>query len=291
MSSSQETLRALESYRQRLHATSTSLAKIRHDLEFNDPLPSWTSLLTSLQLAQHNLLSLQNLHTNSQTALRSAHVYPLPSFPGRTQEPLLGQLLRKKLQPGVEDWIADGEKKAASSLLSEDTGSDTAAEKTTAIPETLTVAQLEHLWNWAGPEANRIAREDIGAEGWDDVFTLAESDAGIENVVTGLRRKLWESDDEGSDDDDDDEAEKKMKTDDDNDGDAMNIDGEDKVKKEKQTTSTTIEWGGMDRGSKIMMARPFDESSTPLPLETMLRYSLTGQLPPSVPAGGMPIRR
>lgn len=35
-------------------------------------------------------------------------VYPSTNFPGRSQENLVGQLLRKKLEPGVESWVEEG---------------------------------------------------------------------------------------------------------------------------------------------------------------------------------------
>lgn len=50
-------------------------------------------------------------------------------------------------------------------------------------------AQME-LWNWAGRAANELARQHE----WGGDFTLAEREAGVENVVTGLRRKLIDSD-------------------------------------------------------------------------------------------------
>ena len=50
-------------------------------------------------------------------------------------------------------------------------------------------AQME-LWNWAGRAANELARQHE----WGGDFTLAEREAGVENVVTGLTRKLIDSD-------------------------------------------------------------------------------------------------
>lgn len=52
-------------------------------------------------------------------------------------------------------------------------------------------AQME-LWNWAGRAANELARKHE----WGGDFTLAEREAGVENVVTGLKRKLIDSDSE-----------------------------------------------------------------------------------------------
>lgn len=67
-------------------------------------------------------------------------------------------------------------------------------------------AQME-LWNWAGRAANELARQHE----WGGDFTLAEREAGVENVVTGLRRKLVETDSEdGGSSEGDDENDVKM---------------------------------------------------------------------------------
>ncbi|KAG9892057.1 hypothetical protein KCV05_g17983, partial [Aureobasidium melanogenum] len=119
-----ESLRSLEQVRQRLNTLANTIGKLLHDLDTNDPLPSWyatkpssPSLQNSANLLYHNLDSLNKILAGAQPLLANAHVYPLPSYPGRTQEDLLTQLLRKKLQPQVEDWIANGERHAANSAL------------------------------------------------------------------------------------------------------------------------------------------------------------------------------
>lgn len=162
-------------------------------------------------------------------------------------------LMRKKLQPPVEDWIEDGAAKGASLP-----GAAKQANGTTNGLEegALTHGELEQLWTWAGPEGNRIAR-DIGDEAFADVFTLEEQEQGIENVVTGLRRKFWESDDE------DEEGDNKDK-------DAMEVD-------EPDTRPETVK--RMDRAG-------VDETKPMLPLEMILKFTNTGTLPPgaSIPS-------
>lgn len=197
---------------------------------------------------------------------------------------MLAQLLRKKLQPGVEDWITQGQKLASliPSLENATTAALDAVEKNME-EEGLKVVQLDELWNWAGPEANRIAREDIGAEGWDDVFTLAESEAGIENVVTGLRRKLWESEGEESDEEEGRGGTGNKKED------PMDLDRDDDDAK-KNDKAITPALAALDNATRIMMTRKIDETRTPLPLEAILRYQLTGQ-PPTLSLGGGQIRR
>jgi len=109
--------------------------------------------------------------------------YPLPTFPGRTQENLLGQLLRKKLEPDVEDWVLRGR--------------DTATGAINVDDRDLEEHDLLALWEWAGMAANEQARKHT----WGGDFTLEEREMGVEKVDTGLRRKHEESGDESSDED------------------------------------------------------------------------------------------
>ena len=56
--------------------------------------------------------------------------------------------------------------------------------------------EVRELWEWAGITANEEARKHE----WGGDYTLAEMEAGIENVVTGLK-------DEDSDDEEEEEEE------------------------------------------------------------------------------------
>lgn len=119
----------------------------------------------------------------------------------------------------------------------------------------MTPDQLADLWNWAGPEGNRVAR-DMGADAFDDVFTLEEHELGIENVVTGLRRKMWESDDE------DEEGEP----------------AESKDKKEDQMELDVVDT--IPEDVKRLQRHNVDPSRPPMPLEHILRFALTAREPP-----------
>lgn len=124
-------------------------------------------------------------------------VFPLETYPGKTQEGLLGQLLRKKLEPEVEDWVAQGRHAAEEAGM----GDEDRKEK------------MEELWSWAGMAANELAR---GHE-WGGEFTREEKEKGVENVQTGLMRRRRggvgelgeeeEEEEEEEEDDDDDEEE------------------------------------------------------------------------------------
>lgn len=109
--------------------------------------------------------------------------YPLPTFPARTQENLLGQLLRKKLEPDVEDWVLRGRETATDAIRPDD--------------DDLKEHELLALWEWAGMAANEQARKHT----WGGDFTLEEREMGVEHVHTGLRRKHEDSGEESSSDD------------------------------------------------------------------------------------------
>lgn len=63
--------------------------------------------------------------------------------------------------------------------------------------------QLAELWEWAPVEANQEARR----RDWGGDFTLEERDAGVESVVTGLRRKLDVGDDEEEEEEEEEQRE------------------------------------------------------------------------------------
>ncbi|KAI7140958.1 hypothetical protein KC352_g29486, partial [Hortaea werneckii] len=98
---------------------------------------------------------------------------------------------------------------------------------------------------------NGIAREMLENDAFGSLFTMAEQEDGIENVKTGLRRKLFEDD---SDEEEDDDGEEK--------GD-MKMDE--------------------DRPPEKLAPPPepgVDPSLPPMRLETVLRFITTGALPP-----------
>ena len=136
---------------------------------------SRASLHSLSQIISQNLASV-SAHLNTNAPLLSSLVaYPLPSYPGREQEPVLNQLLRKKFEPRVEDWVEEG-RTTGEDALKEDGGRGW--------------EEINDLWEWAGVAANEQARKHE----WGGDYTLEEIEGGVENVVTGLRDE--ESDDE-----------------------------------------------------------------------------------------------
>ncbi|KAK3178154.1 hypothetical protein OEA41_000287 [Lepraria neglecta] len=103
-------IKTLEQTRQRLSQLTNSLASLQHLIETTHPLPPWSSLHTLSQVISQNLLSVSTHLSTHSGLLSSLAAYPLPTYPGREKEPELNQLLRKKLEPHVEDWVEDGRK-------------------------------------------------------------------------------------------------------------------------------------------------------------------------------------
>jgi mediator of RNA polymerase II transcription subunit 8, fungi type len=124
--------------------------------------------------------------------LTAAHAYPLPTFPGATQEVLLGNLLRKKLEVGPDEWVS---KYGAGTLKNEVNGVNG-----------LDAKQYVELWNSAAQSNAEFVDELKESDAWDSNFTMAEQEAGVEKVVTGLRRKLYDDDDDEEGEGDGDES-------------------------------------------------------------------------------------
>lgn len=111
-------------------------------------------------------------------------VYPSTNYPGRTQEGLLGQLLRKKLEPQVETSVEEGR------AIEEGARGGGGEEE-----------DVEKLWAW-GKEwfGQRVATYILEEAG--DNYTVEEREMGIENVNVGLRRRFDEESDEEEEDGD-----------------------------------------------------------------------------------------
>ena len=146
---------------------------------------SRSSLHSLSQIISQNLASVSAHLTTHAPLLSSLVAYPLPSYPGREQEPVLNQLLRKKFEPHVEDWVEEG-RLAGEEAVKEDGGSGR--------------DEITELWEWAGIAANEQARKHE----WGGDYTAEEIEGGIENVITGLRDE--ESDEEEGEKEDKEDA-------------------------------------------------------------------------------------
>ncbi|EPS37947.1 hypothetical protein H072_8479 [Dactylellina haptotyla CBS 200.50] len=105
---------ALDRLRTQLGLLTQSIGSLLQDLRTADPLPPWPTLTAQLAILNSQLSTLsRSLHQHSNT-LSATVAFPLPTFPVRTQENLLNLLLRKKLAPEVEEWLAAGREKGLS---------------------------------------------------------------------------------------------------------------------------------------------------------------------------------
>ena len=144
-------IKTLDQTRQRLSQLTNALASLEHSLLTGNPLPSYSSLHSQTLILGQTLTSLAgHLNATQSTSgglqFGATAVYPLPSYPGRDEEGLLSQLLRKKLEVGVEEWVEQGREEGQRVLTSSSPSPGAAAAKWRA------------LWEWAGIEANGVAR-------------------------------------------------------------------------------------------------------------------------------------
>ncbi|KAK7748336.1 mediator of RNA polymerase II transcription subunit 8 [Diatrype stigma] len=220
----QEELKAVEQSRQRLSQLSHSIGSLRHDVLTSNPLPDLDSLQASADILQHNLRSLLEILAVHNDLFQRIAVHPSTNFPGRTQENILLQLLRKKPEPDVEAAMDEG-REALARLASTTTTTTTAgttsgqgglrnggttknhpaaAAELTAEQQRQQTAELESTWNAARDFCLDRIRQYAQDED-DDPYTEEEREIiGIANVRTGLRKPQY---DPFADDDDDEDGE------------------------------------------------------------------------------------
>jgi len=204
------------------------------------------ALQNAFALITHHLSALSTHLDTHRPLLTTAHAYPLPTFPGRQHEGLLGTLLRKKLEPGVADWVADGADVA------------NGVETTAGV---LDVKGLAGLWDWASPKAAEIAAGDV-AWGLDYSLEEREGEGGVEGVRTGIVRRL-DAGGEEVDDDDSDDGE---------DDDDEDVDGEGKMDVDEES------------GRKVEKIQAVKVENKPMmPIENLMRYMSVGMLPRAMP--------
>lgn len=207
--------------------------------------------MTQTKIISGNFDGLLEVVNSHKALFDHLAVFPLPEFPGRTQEGLLGQLLRKKLEPGVEDWVAKSLEEGK-------------AKKPLAV-----AADQEELCDFA----YSFCGQQIRSRAWGANFTLEESAQGIENVNTGLKRKLYdnsapptEGDEEGSEKESDEEAAE-------DDGGEMELVD---IHRKPSGVGVEIEVRKDTEGKMAnLRERP------PMPLAEQLKYLTTGMLPRS----------
>lgn len=113
----------LDALRNRVHALSQAINALQRDLNATPPtqLPPWEAIQRQHHILMSQLVSL--LETlfkhgyNQDSFLARAHAYPESNFPGISQTGLMQQLMRKKLEPSVEDWMERGTQAAGKAQM------------------------------------------------------------------------------------------------------------------------------------------------------------------------------
>ncbi|KAH7027812.1 mediator of RNA polymerase II transcription complex subunit 8-domain-containing protein [Microdochium trichocladiopsis] len=230
---SQDELKAVEQTRQRLSQLSNSIGSLKNDVMHQYPLPPLESLQASADILQHNLRTLLDIVTQHNDLFTRVAVHPSTNYPGRTQEGILFQLLRKKADPDVANSMDEGRKTLANLAQVGTSTSTTAAparngnpgndagnnatkhamllsidpnaEQDGAVMARIEAqeSELEGIWSRAQQACHERVMRYAQFED-NDPYTAEEREMGVENVRTGLRKPL-ESDDEDEDDEDEDE--------------------------------------------------------------------------------------
>ena len=190
-----------------------------------------------------DLQQLQTIFDANRKFLTTAHPYPHASFPGYSAEPVLQQLLRKKAEPAVEAWIEDNTNPAK--VAKWDSGS---AE--TGLRED----EQQALWAFAKPTNDQLRDHAIETGVFDFDYSLAEKRAGLDTVVTGLRRRLNKYLDDDEDDNEDSDDDEEM--------------GEDVMPAGKPPNDPFMDVKGVDTGKPA------------LPIEAWLKFMSIMALPP-----------
>ncbi|KAJ1327907.1 mediator of RNA polymerase II transcription subunit 8 [Microdochium nivale] len=231
---SQDELKAVEQTRQRLSQLSNSIGSLKNDVMHQYPLPPLESLQASADILQHNLRTLVDTVTQHNDLFTRVAVHPSTNYPGRTQESILFQLLRKKADPDVANSMDEGRKTLAS-LAHVGTGTsgappggggggkttgsghhgnsntmqlsvDPNAEQDAAVMARIEAqeTELEGIWGRAQQACHERVMQYAQFED-NDPYTAEEREAGVESVRTGLRRPLESDDEDEGDEDEDDE--------------------------------------------------------------------------------------
>ncbi|KAI5865715.1 mediator of RNA polymerase II transcription complex subunit 8-domain-containing protein [Durotheca rogersii] len=193
---SPEELKAVEQTRQRLSQISESIASVKAGIFASNPLPQLSSLQASADILQHNLRMLLEINSQHNELFSRIAVHPSTNFPGRTQESILLQLLRKKPEPDIATAMDEGRRVVAGLTSPAHVAGEAASSEDAA-------KELEDKWTAANSFLQKRLYDYLTKED-NDPYTKEERELGIENVRAGLRRPL-EEDEEDEDEDEDEE--------------------------------------------------------------------------------------
>ena len=131
-------------------------------------MPTIASLQSYANILVQTTTSITSHLSTHADLLATMVAYPSTNYPGRTQEGLAGQLLRKKLEPNVESWVDEGR----------------AVGKEAVEEEKMKDEDLEKEWYqaaaWTAGEAKKFM-EECEARGEDlDDEEVSDEDEDVE---------------------------------------------------------------------------------------------------------------
>ncbi|KAL1899935.1 mediator of RNA polymerase II transcription subunit 8 [Sporothrix stenoceras] len=235
-------LQAIDTVRARLYQLTNSVQRLKGDVLMgggrgdgvdSSLLPTPESIQNSAFVLQQNLTSLNDAMGKHAELFRRIVVHPDPMYPGRTEEQILTSLLRKKLEPDVEQVAERARETAAARGIGPFSFAESLGRRNKGYDDNVNddddeEEEEEDNDNGEDPIENDDGpREPFGlgdvwyeAHQWcldrlrifiqeetSDVYTKEEREIGVENVRTGLRRSLEEDDEDDEDEDDEDEDE------------------------------------------------------------------------------------
>jgi mediator of RNA polymerase II transcription subunit 8, fungi type len=198
-------------------------------------------------LISNNLKNVSDQLKEHQDLLSSMVVYPLPQFPGRTQEHILQLLLRTKLEPEVDDWVERGRDMAD------------AASKNSLYR--LSNNDLDQLWDSAPQDATKEGMK----QKWGADYTLAEIQLGVQHVRTGLTRELKIPEDDDNEETMEEEEEAEEEASEEEDGETNN-DKMDVIEVRHKPGVSGFQYEVSDRPPIALS----------MPLENVFRFMMTG---------------
>ncbi|KAK9464913.1 mediator of RNA polymerase II transcription complex subunit 8-domain-containing protein [Lipomyces arxii] len=109
----------LESVRQRLSQLTHWLNRLQAIAQ-QPVLPPYHVLQSQFSMVMNQLSALSTTLALHSEVLRTTSAYPLPKFPVAVESGLLAALLRKRPEPDVDEWIAQGAKRAKIATIADD---------------------------------------------------------------------------------------------------------------------------------------------------------------------------
>ncbi|KAK9331781.1 mediator of RNA polymerase II transcription complex subunit 8-domain-containing protein [Lipomyces starkeyi] len=152
---------SLESIRLRLSQLTHWLNRLQALVQ-QPTLPPWHTLHSQFAMVLKQLASLSHTLDQHADTLRATNAYPLPSFPVVQETGLLTTLLRKRVEPEVDEWIKAGAQEGA---VVRQASSDTAVG-----PGTKKRRVPDDVWYFA----REVVDNERESRAWDGIFTGEE---------------------------------------------------------------------------------------------------------------------